>query len=129
MRDKSGTVDGGMPTLVLVRRLVRDFIRHHTGKIVLAFACMGIGAGSTALRAWLTQPMLDRIFVGREASLLLVIAGAALVLAISKGVADYGEAVLMSRIGQRVITDVQNALYARLIRADIAYFNANASGT
>jgi subfamily B ATP-binding cassette protein MsbA len=129
MRGKSGTVDGEMSTAALVRRLVRDFVRHHTGKIVLAFVCMGVGAGSTALRAWLTQPMLDRIFVGREASLLLVIAGAALFLAVAKGLADYGEAVLMSRIGQRVITDVQNALYARLIRADLAYFNANASGT
>jgi len=129
MRGKSGTAHGGTPTIALVRRLTTQFIRRHTGTIVLAFACMGVGAGSTALRAWLMQPMLDRIFVGREASLLVVIAGAALVLAIVKGFADYGDTVLMSRVGQRVITDVQAALYARLIRADLAYFNANASGT
>jgi subfamily B ATP-binding cassette protein MsbA len=129
MRGKSGTAHGGTPTIALVRRLTTQFIRRHTGTIVLAFACMGVGAGSTALRAWLMQPMLDRIFVGREASLLVVIAGAALALAIVKGFADYGDTVLMSRVGQRVITDVQAALYARLIRADLAYFNANASGT
>ena len=129
MRGKSGTVDGGASTISLVRRLAQQFIRRHTGTIVLAFACMGIGAGSTALRAWLMQPMLDRIFVGREASLLLVIAGAALALAVIKGLADYGDTVLMSRVGQRVITDVQAALYARLIRADLAYFNAHSSGT
>jgi len=129
MRGKSGTADGAASTFALVGRLTREFIRHHTGKIVVAFVCMGIAAGSTALRAWLMQPMLDRIFVGREASLLLLIAGAALALALAKGVADYGESVLMTRIGQRVVSDVQNALYARLIRADLAYFNANASGT
>jgi subfamily B ATP-binding cassette protein MsbA len=129
MRGKSDTVDGGAPTVALVRRLATQFIRRHVGAILLAFACMGVGAGSTALRAWLMQPMLDRIFVGRDASLLIVIAGAALLLAIVKGLADYGDAVLMSRVGQRVITDVQSALYARLIRADLAYFNANASGT
>jgi ATP-binding cassette, subfamily B, bacterial MsbA len=129
MRGKSGSIDGRAPTIALVRRLTSEFIRRHTGTIVLAFACMGIGAGSTALRAWLMQPMLDRIFVGREANLLIAIAGAALVLAIVKGFADYGDTVLMSRVGQRVITDVQSALYARLIRADLAYFNANASGT
>ena len=88
-----------------------------------------IAGGSTALRAWLMEPVLDRIFVDRDASLLLLIAGAALALAIVKGVADYGESVLMTRVGQRVITDVQTALYARLIRADLAYFNANPSGT
>jgi subfamily B ATP-binding cassette protein MsbA len=129
MRDKLKKGEGGTPTIALVRRLTTQFIRRHTGTIVLAFACMGVGAGSTALRAWLMQPMLDRIFVGREASLLLVIAGAALALAILKGLADYGEAVLMSRVGQRVITDVQGALYARLIRADLTYFNAHSSGT
>jgi ATP-binding cassette, subfamily B, bacterial MsbA len=129
MRGKSGTVDGGMPTVPLVRRLAKDFIRRHVGTIALAFVCMGVGAASTALRAWLMQPMLDRIFVGHQASLLWLIAGAALILAIVKGFADYGDAVLMSRVGLRVVTDVQNALYARLIRADLAYFNANSSGT
>jgi subfamily B ATP-binding cassette protein MsbA len=129
MRGKSGTADGGAPTIALVRRLTKEFIARHTGTIALAFACMGIGAGSTALRAWLMLPMLDRIFVGHDSGLLLMIAGAALALAIVKGTADYGDAVLMSRVGQRVITDVQSALYARLIRADLAYFNAHASGT
>jgi len=129
MRGKSSTTDGGTPTIALVRRLTGQFIRRHVGTIALAFVCMGVGASSTALRAWLMQPMLDRIFVGHEAGMLIVIASAALVLAIVKGVADYGDTVLMSRVGQRVITDVQNALYARLIRADLAYFNAHASGT
>jgi subfamily B ATP-binding cassette protein MsbA len=129
MRGKSGTTEGGAATGALVRRLTHEFISRHVGMIVLAFVCMGVGAGSTALRAWLMQPMLDRIFVGREANLLVVIAGAALILAIVKGLGDYGVAVLMTRVGQRVITDVQMALYARLIRADLAYFNANPSGT
>src|ERR1700733_6006013 len=128
MRGKSNTLDGGAPTIALVRRLAKDFIRPRAGMIGLAFVCMGVGAGSTALRAALAWPMLDRIFVGHQADLLLVIAGAAFALAIVKGFADYGETVLMSRVGQRVITDVQRALYARVIRADLAYFNANASG-
>ncbi|HTW52052.1 MAG TPA: ABC transporter transmembrane domain-containing protein [Stellaceae bacterium] len=129
MRGKSGTAaDRGAATGTLVRRLAREFISRHVGMIVLGFVCMGVGAGSTALRAWLMQPMLDRIFVGHQADLLILIASAALILAIVKGFADYGVAVLMTRVGQRVITDVQMALYARLIRADLAYFNAHASG-
>ncbi|MGH7093506.1 MAG: ABC transporter transmembrane domain-containing protein, partial [Stellaceae bacterium] len=117
-----------MRSAQLVRRLARDFIRRHTGKIVLAFLCMGIAAASTALRAWLMQPMLDRIFVGHDDSLLLLIGGAALALAIVKGISDYGESVLMTRVGLRVVTDVQIALYARLMRADLAYYNDNPSG-
>jgi subfamily B ATP-binding cassette protein MsbA len=113
----------------LVGRLAGDFMRPHAKRIVLAFLLMGLAAGSTAGRAWLMEPVLDRIFVAREGSLLLLIAGGALCLALVKGLADYGEAVLMTRVGQRVIADVQIALFARLMRADLAYFHAHPTGT
>jgi subfamily B ATP-binding cassette protein MsbA len=113
----------------LVGRLARDFMQPHAKRIVLAFLLMGLAAGSTAGRAWLMEPVLDRIFVAREGSLLLLIAGGALALALVKGLADYGEAVLMTRVGQRVIADVQIALFARLMRADLAYFHAHPTGT
>jgi subfamily B ATP-binding cassette protein MsbA len=109
--------------------LARDFMRPHVRRILLAFFLMGLAAGSTAGRAWLMEPVLDRIFVAREGSQLLLIAGGALALALVKGLADYGEAVLMTRVGQRVIADVQIALFARLMRADLAYFHAHPSGT
>jgi ATP-binding cassette, subfamily B, bacterial MsbA len=113
----------------LVQRLAREFMRPHARRIMLAFVLMGLAAGSTAGRAWLMEPVLDRIFVAREGSLLLLIAAGALALAVTKGVADYGEAVLMTRVGQRVIADVQIALFARLMRADLAYFHAHPTGT
>jgi ATP-binding cassette, subfamily B, bacterial MsbA len=113
----------------LVWRLAREFLRPHALRIAVAFALMGVAAGSTAARAWLMQPVLDRIFVGRDGSLLLLIAGAALALALAKGAADFGQAVLMNRAGQRVIADVQKALFARLMRADLAYFHAHPTGT
>src|SRR5437764_597569 len=93
MHDKSGISPQALSSLALVRRLVRDFIWRHAGKIAFAFVCMGIAAGSTALRAWLMEPVLDRIFIARDASLLLLLGGAALVLALVKGFADYGQTV------------------------------------
>ena len=128
MRIAPATLAGGGRSAALVARLVRDFMRPHVRRIVLAFILMGLAAGSTAGRAWLMQPVLDLIFVAREGSLLLLIAGGAFALALVKGLADYGEAVLMTRVGQRVIADVQIALFARLMRADLAYFHANPTG-
>src|SRR5437868_12613004 len=113
----------------LVGRLARDFMRPHAKRIAIAFLLMGCAAASTAGRAWLMEAVLDRIFVAREGSLLLRIAGGALALALSKGRADYGEAVLMTRVGQRVVADVQIALFARLMRADLAFFHAHPSGS
>src|SRR6266478_7452893 len=123
MRDNSPIPQNGARSSVLIGRLVREFIWRHARKIALAFLFMAIAGGATALRAWLMEPVLDRIFIARDASLLLLLGGAALVLAFLKGFADYGQTVLMNRVGQRVIADVQKALFARLIRADLSYFN------
>jgi subfamily B ATP-binding cassette protein MsbA len=129
MRIDPAIVGMGGRSAALVWRLARDFMRPHVRRILFAFLLMGLAAASTAGRAWLMEPVLDRIFVAREGSLLLLIAGGALALALVKGLADYGEAVLMTRVGQRVIADVQMALFARLMRADLAYFHAHPSGT
>src|SRR6266481_5669678 len=128
MRDNSRIPQNGARSSVLIGRLVRGFIWRHAHKIALAFVFMALAGGATALRAWLMEPVLDRIFIARDSSLLWLLGSAALGLALAKGVADYAETVLMSRVGQRVITDVQTALFARLIRADLAYFNAHPSG-
>ena len=128
MRETSSMLAAETPSLVLIRRLVRDFIWRHAGKIAIAFGCMAVAAGSTALRAWLMEPVLDRIFIARDSSLLWLLGSAALVLALVKGIADYLETILMTRVGQRVVTDVQMELYARIIRADLTYFNAHPSG-
>jgi subfamily B ATP-binding cassette protein MsbA len=129
MRIDPAVLGRGGRSAALVWRLARDFMRPHGKRVVLAFLLMGLAAGSTAGRAWLMQPVLDRIFVAHEGSLLLLIAGAALALALAKGLADYGATVSMTRIGQRVIADVQIVLFARLMRADLAYFHANPTGT
>jgi ATP-binding cassette, subfamily B, bacterial MsbA len=129
MRIDPAILGVGGRSAALVWRLARDFMRPHVRRILFAFLLMGLAAGSTAGRAWLMEPVLDRIFVAREGSLLLLIAGGALALALVKGLADYGDAVLMTRVGQRVIADVQLALFARLMRADLAYFHAHSSGT
>ncbi|MBV8493139.1 MAG: ATP-binding cassette domain-containing protein [Alphaproteobacteria bacterium] len=128
MRSKPPQPFPAANSLALVRRLVRDFMGRHIAAIGLGFVCMAVAAGSTALRAWLMEPVLDRIFIARDASLLVLLGSAALVLALTKGFADYGQTVLTNRVSQRVIADVQKASFARLIRADLAYFNATSSG-
>jgi subfamily B ATP-binding cassette protein MsbA len=88
MRIEPVILGRGGRSAALVWRLARDFMRPHLRRIVLAFLLMGLAAGSTAGRAWLMEPVLDRIFVAREGSLLLLIAGGALALALVKGLAD-----------------------------------------
>jgi subfamily B ATP-binding cassette protein MsbA len=112
----------------LVRRLVGEFLRPHLGRMALSFLAMAIVAGATAANAWLMEPMLDRVFVARDERLLLVIPVAVIVLALLKGGANYVQSVLMTTVGQRVVADIQLKLFARLMRADLAFFHANPTG-
>lgn len=121
--------EASLHTLPLLRRLVGEFLRPHMWRMVLSLAAMGLVAASTAANAWLMQPMLDRVFLERDARLLLVIPAAIVALAFVKGAAGYAQAVLMSTVGQRVVADIQLSLFARLMRADIAFFHANPTGT
>jgi len=116
-------------TLPLMRRLVGQFLRPHLPRMAFAFVAMGVMAAATAANAWLMQPMLDRVFMARDESLLLVIPAAIVALAFVKGVANYVQSVLMTTVGQRVVAGIQYALFARLMRADLAFFHANATGT
>jgi ATP-binding cassette, subfamily B, bacterial MsbA len=116
-------------TLPLVHRLARDFLRPYAGRMAAALACMGLMAAATAANAWLMEPMLDRVFVAHDEHLLLLIPLAVIALALVKGLANYWQSVLMTTVGQRVVADIQLGLFARLMRADIAYFHANPTGT
>jgi subfamily B ATP-binding cassette protein MsbA len=124
--DTAGETQG---TIVLVRRLTGVFLRPYLGQIALALAAMFVVAGTTAANAWLMQPMLDKIFIARDGSLLWIVAVSVVALAIVKGFATYAQAVMMTMVGQYVIADVQTSLFARLMRADLAFFHANSTGS
>ena len=121
--------ESALGSLALVRRLTGEFLRPYLGLLMLALAAMLVVAGATAANAWLMQPMLDRIFIGHESNLLLVVALAVVALALVKGFAGYAQSVWMTMVGQRVIADVQTSLFARLMRADLAFFHANSTGS
>ena len=90
---------------------------------------MGVVAGATAANAWMMQPLMDKVFVERDETLLMLIPAAVIALALIKGFAGYAQSVWMTTIGQRIVADIQLTLFARLMRADLAYFHANPAGT
>ena len=115
-------------TTVLMRRLMKEGIRPYLGMVLLAVLCMAVSAGATAMYAWLMDPIINKIFVARKAEYLWPLAATIITTFAFKGIADYGEAVLLSRVGLRVISDMQNRLFSRLMDLDVAYFHANQSG-
>jgi len=134
MRDETAlpaaraTTPDAASSRALVGRLLHAFIRPYLGRLLLAMLCMGLVAGATAANAWLMQPVLDDVFLRRDATMLYLVPAAVVAIALIKGAASYGNAVAMNYVGQGIISAVQLRMFAHLMRADLAFFQANATG-
>jgi subfamily B ATP-binding cassette protein MsbA len=115
-------------TLALGRRLLADHVRPQLGRIVVALVCMAIVAASSAALAYLMEPVVNEIFVNKVAEALPLIAGAVLAVFVARGLATYGQSVLMNRVGQRIIADMQHRLFGHLMGADLAFFHDASTG-
>ncbi|MBM3502819.1 MAG: ABC transporter ATP-binding protein [Alphaproteobacteria bacterium] len=115
-------------TKELLLRLYRGFVRPHLQTLIIAAGCMGLVAATTAANALIIERVLDDVFVNRDQFALLIVPAAILVIALVKAVATYFQSYLMSVFGQRIIADIQNRLFAHLMRADLSFFHGNATG-
>jgi subfamily B ATP-binding cassette protein MsbA len=124
----SPSPDPAVPT-GLYRRLLREGVLPHLGLFISATLCMVVVAVSTAALAWLMDPVVNRVFVERRAELLWPVGIAVFATFAFKGAAAYGQTVLMTRLGQSVLTDFQNRLFRHLLQMDLGFFAANRTGT
>ncbi|WP_041042014.1 lipid A export permease/ATP-binding protein MsbA [Paramagnetospirillum magnetotacticum] len=115
-------------TWVLVRRLFNEGMRPYMGKVTAAVFCMVVGAAANAGYALLMDPVVNKIFTEKRPEFLVPLAAAVLATFAVKSVCNYGEAVFLSKVGLRVIADMQARLFAHLMRLDIAFFHANSTG-
>ncbi len=115
-------------TRALMTRLLRESVKPYRGWLGLAVLCMAVMAAATALSAWLLKPVVNEVFIARNQEVLWMIGGAVVATFAVKGLANYAQATLMSRVGFKIIADTQNRLFAHLARMDLAFFHANPSG-
>jgi subfamily B ATP-binding cassette protein MsbA len=101
----------------------------HWMKFTLAMLCMIVVGATTSLLAFLIKPVLDDIFMNKDASSLKWVPLAVVVVYLLKGAASYGQTVLMSHIGQRIITDLRNQLYFHIQAQPLSFFTRNPTGT
>lgn len=115
-------------SLPLLKRLVSSYFAPHKKRIVFAVICMIISAGMTSANAAILKPVMDEIFLKKNADLLPLIAFAVFAIAVVNGAAMYGQIVSLRFVGQRIISDMQNELFAHLLHSDIGMFHEQSSG-
>lgn len=116
------------PTATLIRRLAREHVRRYRGRLALALLMMVIVAATTALLAKLMEPVLDQVFTERDPATLKLVAAMILGTFVTKGLAAYGESVLMGTTGQAIVADLQARLFRHVVGADLAFFNQTSTG-
>ncbi|WP_183188494.1 ABC transporter ATP-binding protein [Ancylobacter tetraedralis] len=108
-----------------IRRLIMTDGRRHWKGYAISFVFMGIMAGTTSGLAYLMGDVVNRIFVQQNSAAVWILSGAVLALSITKGFATYGQAVSLSRVGNRIVADNQKRVLNRLLTQDVAYFSGS----
>jgi subfamily B ATP-binding cassette protein MsbA len=114
--------------IYLTRRLFKVYVKAESSNMIICMICMLIIACTTALNAWLMQPVLDDIFVKKKMTLLYPIAIIIVLNGLVKGMASFFQSATMKIIGQRIIASIQLNLYKHLINADMKFLMNYPSG-
>ena len=115
-------------TWMLIRRLMREGLKPYRKHVLGSLLCMGIASAATGMSAWLMKPVVDEVFVAKDAAMLWPIAAAVIGTFLFKGTATYLQSSLTSWYGLRVIADMQNRLFAHLTSMDLAFFHSESTG-
>lgn len=109
--------------------MIRDYVRPHWRKFIVAFLLMATEAATTGALAKLIEPVLDQIFVARNGDMLLPVALGVMAVFIIKALAGYGQAFYLGLIGNTVVAELKKRLFAKIIHADLGFFHERPTGT
>jgi subfamily B ATP-binding cassette protein MsbA len=111
----------------LLRRLFTDLAGECARFYFLAFCCMGVGAATTALSAWIMRDIVNKIFVAKELSAVWAIGISIAVIYMVKGLASYGQDTLLASTANRIVANVQTRIFDQMLAMKVAYYDANHS--
>ncbi len=107
-----------MSNLEILKRLYKDYTKKYLNKIFLAVFFSILVAGSTSATAWLLDPAIDKIFINKDQSLLLIIPLLIILAFATKGISLYLARVTMIKVAEEVKKELQVNMLTSFIKAD-----------
>ncbi|MFN3250738.1 ABC transporter ATP-binding protein [Roseibium album] len=120
---KSDSWDDPQGTVQLIKRVFSENFRTYVPKYLLAFVFMGLIAATTAASAWIMRDVVNEVFVNKDPFMVYAIGVFVLVVYTVKGVATYGQIVVLSRVGNQITKDLNGRMFDVLLRQDQAYYD------
>ncbi len=117
-----------MTNIEILKRLYKDYTKNYINKILLAVLFSILVAASTSATAWLLDPAIDKIFLNRDQSLLLLIPFFIIIAFATKGISLYMAKVLMINVAEEVKKKIQMDMLTSFIKADTEYIENKHTG-
>jgi subfamily B ATP-binding cassette protein MsbA len=111
----------------IYRRLLK-LVKPHWHRLTIAMVCMVGVAICTAALPYLVQPVLDDIFIKKQAEMLKFLSIVVFLVFTVKALTEWGHAYLMSYVGQRIVAHLRQQLYDHLQRLPLSFFDRMPTG-
>ena len=112
----------------ILKRLYRDYTKKYLKKMFLALLLAIVLAGSTSSVAYLLDPAIDKIFLNKDTTLIVIIPFLIVIAFSAKGLSLYGTKVIMIRISEEIRKALQMDMMKALIKADTHFIEKKHSG-
>ncbi|WP_152020703.1 ABC transporter ATP-binding protein [Aliarcobacter butzleri] len=108
-----------------MRKFFKQYIPYYKNyKLEFFYAAIGIVlvASATAGTAYAIQPLLDDIFIKKDAEMLYIMPIFVIILYTAKGFGSYIQAYFISFIGQDITRIVRDKLFSHILTLDMDFF-------
>ncbi len=117
-----------MGKIEILKRLYKDYTKKYLSKIFIALLFSVVLAGSTSSIAYLLDPAIEKIFINKDRSLILIIPFFIVVAFTAKGVSLYAAKVIMISISEEIRKALQIDMMKSLIKADTDFIEKKHTG-
>ena len=117
-----------MTNIEILKRLYREYTKKFLTKILIAFLFSLVLAGSTSSIAYLLDPAIEKIFINKDQTLIIIIPVVIIIAFAAKGISLYGAKVIMIGISEEIRKTLQMDMMKSLIKADTDFIEKRHSG-
>jgi ATP-binding cassette subfamily B protein len=111
----------------LLRRLLR-YLSPYRGRVAAALVLLVVESTTQLAGPWLTKVALDQAIPARDVRFLLLLTAAYALSLLVGFLCEYGQTLLTTWLGQRVMFDLRTQIFGHLQRLSLRYFDRNPVG-
>ncbi|HSQ78599.1 MAG TPA: lipid A export permease/ATP-binding protein MsbA [Nitrospirota bacterium] len=104
------------------------YLKPYKVRLVWAAFFMLLTSGLIALQTYLIKPILDKVILGHDMKLGLLLPPALIIVSLLKGGAWYARDYFMGYVGQKVVNDIRDRLYSHITSLSFSYFTKTPTG-